>query len=709
MSITNQTAKSGPFIGASYPQVVPTQFPFQNAADLLVINVGQTSAPHDPPLVLTLGSDYTVTGGNYTTFGQMLTGNVTLMAGGANSNQVGDTFWFLRNVPINQTTSAGAGVQLTGPQIEIALDKAATISQELQEQANRSLRFEDFETLDGTLSLTLRKNSLLGFDGNGVPTFTTGLPAQIATIASLSALPVAFVSNNTVVEVLGYYVAGDGGGGLFYYASTSTAAVDGGSVIASSSGVGRWIRLFTGPVYAQWFGCSGTGTADNINTLGNLFNFVQSAACPTRTVIFPVGTYLTSGAFTFTTPIKLIGESESFPGFSPATVGTTIRYIGSTISTPFITFLSCHFGSHGIENIEVDGNSLTATTVLIDSCWGGFWKNFYPHSGTTDSLSLTCSTTQTNSWHTFINLNIDDNFTTGRSCVRFGGVAGLGNACHIQLIGTRIQHGVARNAILLAGCDNIKFDMTYINRATGGTGAGVLCDPTEQTGFPGECVFVHLEAGPGGWVQPGTTVGMPAVIYEYQTGNGQPVPVTNGTPLYWQDNVGSIHFNANSMNFIGSSGSAQVVAINGNSSFGTGIQLFNSNPNTTWQQLVDSQGGLTWLKGGTEAAWWGRSGSTTAHFDWLLESDLGFSATVAGATLKVKSGTNASAGTFTLVAGAVTVSSTAITVNSVISYSRKTASGTATALVITVAAGSFTVAGASTDAGTYNWINLLVN
>ena len=83
-----------------------------------------------------------------------------------------------------------------------------------------------------------------------------------------------------------------------------------------------------------------------------------------------------------------------------------------------------------------------------------------------------------------------------------------------------------------------------------------------------------------------------------------------------------------------------------------------------------------------------------------------------GKTLKIKSGTNAKAGTFTLSSGAATVSNTSITANSVVMCSVKTSSGTpgigSPEIVLNSGTG-FTATGATTDNSTYNFIVLEVN
>lgn len=173
-NITPQTDKVGPVIIAGSPQVIPTTFPFQQASDLLVLDSGQSGVTHDPALVLTLGSDYTVTGGGYNAATQMQGGSVSVVSTGSHSVATGDRIVIMRNVPINQTSSFAATGPLTIALIEQALDKTATLSQQVNELAQRSLHFENFETNSGLMPLSARKNCYLFFDANGNLTWSAG-------------------------------------------------------------------------------------------------------------------------------------------------------------------------------------------------------------------------------------------------------------------------------------------------------------------------------------------------------------------------------------------------------------------------------------------------------------------------------------------------------------------------------------------------------
>lgn len=99
---------------------------------------------------------------------------------------------------------------------------------------------------------------------------------------------------------------------------------------------------------------------------------------------------------------------------------------------------------------------------------------------------------------------------------------------------------------------------------------------------------------------------------------------------------------------------------------------------------------------------WGRIGAAQ-----IGSADSDIVANLAGKTLKVKSGTNAKAGTATLSGGTVTVSTTAVTANSIVAVSTKTVGGTPGALFVNaITAGtSFVIKSTSgTDTSVVNWI-----
>lgn len=109
---------------------------------------------------------------------------------------------------------------------------------------------------------------------------------------------------------------------------------------------------------------------------------------------------------------------------------------------------------------------------------------------------------------------------------------------------------------------------------------------------------------------------------------------------------------------------------------------------------------------GSRDTTWGRQGTAN-----IGTTDSDISINLAGKSLKVKSGTNAKAGTVTANGTtAVTVSTTAITANSVVVFGLKTQSGTAATtapFMSAVTAGtSFQIKSSAGDTSVYNWVIL---
>lgn len=192
MSLTNTNSRVGPYTLSTLPQVLAVSFPFQAAADLKVYNIGTASVPLPHAVLLTLNSDYTVTGGGYNVANSMQTGSVTVAAGGAGSLAVGDKIVILRMASENQLTSFLSSGLLTVPMIEQALDKQATLIQDLQNQVRSALRIPI--TDDPNLSEMIRDeraNMLLSFDSDGNFAYILLQTAVDAAVAAGTALALA--------------------------------------------------------------------------------------------------------------------------------------------------------------------------------------------------------------------------------------------------------------------------------------------------------------------------------------------------------------------------------------------------------------------------------------------------------------------------------------------------------------------------------------
>ncbi len=174
MSFTTTTDRVGPNTITTFPQSIPVTFPFQQASDLVVYNLGPTAAPNYPALVLTINSDYTVTGGGYDASNNMLTGAISVLSGGAGALDVDDQIVIVRRPPENQQTSFLTTGLLTAAMIEQMGDKLATLIIALRDGVDRSLRLPISEGTVLAMEKDDRANKFVGFDADGNLVFVAG-------------------------------------------------------------------------------------------------------------------------------------------------------------------------------------------------------------------------------------------------------------------------------------------------------------------------------------------------------------------------------------------------------------------------------------------------------------------------------------------------------------------------------------------------------
>lgn len=345
-SIAPQVDKTGPFLITSLPQTIPVGFPFQTGNDLLVLDTGPSGSPHDPALVLVGGSDYTVSGGGYNSAVQMQTGSVICVGTGSTPVAVNDNIVVMRNVPINQTSSFSSTGPLTIQQIEQALDKTATLSQQVNEIAQRSLQFENFEfNVSPTLSKSARENSILTFDSNGnilwVPTSEIGGGTQGA--AGLNTW-VQYNSNGKLGANSGF--TSDNFGNVAM--NSIGLQVTPGSTSAVL-GIGT-VSTVLSPTYNSIASLNGNFTATSGNSWGMTLepSFVASGATGTSNGLSLQDTYnLTGGSTNTDTDFNLtrietsLGSgSHYFENFNVAGSGTkwSVDHLGNATGNSFNAF-----------------------------------------------------------------------------------------------------------------------------------------------------------------------------------------------------------------------------------------------------------------------------------------------------------------------------------------------------------------------------------
>jgi hypothetical protein len=322
MSLTSTTDKSGPFLISSLPATIATGFPFQQGADLLVLDTGPASAPYDPAHVLVLGSDYSVTGGGYNTANQMQTGSIVVVSTGSSAVAVNDNLVIMRGVSVNQLTSLLSTGPLTAQLIEQALDKQATLSQQLTENVGRALQFENWEFQNPVLTYSTRLNNLLGFGPTGEATF---YPPTVAT-------------GNTNV-------------------ASSSLVVANGSTTPRT--LANWVSDI---VNVMAWGPDATGTNDSTAAVNSAY--AQAKANGGGWVYFPPGTYKFNLTMTGSDNVSIVGQ-EGGTTFKPTSHSAVITISGYSSVLSHNYFKG--FKIYGTGNAADQGINATGTNLWIEN------------------------------------------------------------------------------------------------------------------------------------------------------------------------------------------------------------------------------------------------------------------------------------------------------------------------------------------------------
>lgn len=386
-------------------------------------------------------------------------------------------------------------------------------------------------------------------------TMPPGLVPQPSTLFPIPLAGSLIGWNATGTALVNVGASGIGAGSIADINIANNAAIQSTKTSFTNNGTGATARSvqakLADTLCVKDFGATGNGVTDDTAAIQAALAQAASAGAPRR-VYFPMGTYLVSSGFVIAHPIRLVGEGAGGAVFGnfPAENGTHIKYTGTAGATMF-TFSNVNFGNSGIEGLWIDCNNLAANGVLIDGCMGARFACVKIENFTFYGMKLT-GTTSTCSWNHFENLAFNTGTQTSgtKAALWLSGVTGGSNACHCTFVNTMINTSGSFHGIYLGGCDNINFLMSYIYRAPGGTGYGVYCDFSENgstSSFPVSNVFTHLEAMAGYYEAPATparniTSPPTAVIYGYQTDNGEPFPVLpDGAPLPYITNYGSAY------------------------------------------------------------------------------------------------------------------------------------------------------------------------
>jgi len=320
-------------------------------------------------------------------------------------------------------------------------------------------------------------------------------------------------------------------------ASTGSTLV--GTTNGSAGSVTRTVASkLNDTVSVKDFGAVGDGTTDDTVAIQAAINYATNLLG--TTIYFPAGTYIITSELTATGSVILKGAGSSFvavAGF-PTSIGTLLKYNGTAGAT-MLSLTTSNSGC-GVEDISFNGNSLAAKGILLTGVVYGKFNNIHIYSITNVGLEINGGNATTASYNSFSNLAINALSTCYAALWVRGSSVYNSNACHNIFRGTTITFLGASHGLVLGGCDNNNFIMTFIYCPSSGvTGYGVYVDPADVTGFPNNNTFLHLEASVRGWYQPSTTTSNPARVYSYMQGNGEPTPNlgVNGSLKSIFDNV----------------------------------------------------------------------------------------------------------------------------------------------------------------------------
>jgi hypothetical protein len=286
--------------------------------------------------------------------------------------------------------------------------------------------------IKNSLGVTIDTISGVGSSGQG----------GLSSVANLGALRALASGAFDYVEVGGYSDIGDGGGGLFYWNAASTATQDFGVVITPNSApvVGRWVRMYSGPVNVKWFGAKGDGSTDDISFINTAKAYVQGLTNG-GTLFFPqsTGGYFFSSNPSFGTKTAVQLDDAAF--FTSAAVALTFgcRFIKSR-SKAFSATVGLVTFSNGANVSEV-----------YPEWWGGKADN------ATDNLAafVAAIATLTASGMGVLSL--------GRGIYKYGTAAAT-----TSLIYNGPVTGPATNGLIIRGQGRLNTTLSYL-----GTGDGI--------------------------------------------------------------------------------------------------------------------------------------------------------------------------------------------------------------------------------------------
>lgn len=358
MTVATTNITSGPYTGTGAGDEFSYDFRVDDKTQLSVWETTDLGVK----ALLTVDTDYTVAG-----VGVDGGGILTRVAG----NLPTDYIWYIRsNYADTQDTAFDSQGGFFPDVHEAAFDKLTFVSQQQQDEINRSIRLdesdESAESIDMSLpSVMERQSKFLGFDITGTPITS---PISIGSIESsiisdLTTMRSGTVTNSESVLLQNHTITGDNGGGLFRGvtgAAPGTYVDNNGTIIVPGGGDGSaaWLREFTGAVNVVWFGARGdynytTGLGTDNTTI------IQTVIDQFVKVTIPAGNFLIDGNIVLTRAdnyvVRGIGNATIL--VSKSANGYMFQFEGAVYNVDFGGFKSDYLGTGNCGIVSLDQTS----------------------------------------------------------------------------------------------------------------------------------------------------------------------------------------------------------------------------------------------------------------------------------------------------------------------------------------------------------------
>lgn len=239
----------------------------------------------------------------------------------------------------------------------------------------------EFYAADGTYQVEV---SLSGYTTETNVVTLESTTVRVDTVAELKAITVTGLPDNTQMQLLGYYSAGDGGGQLLYWDADSSATANDGTVFLPTGhvGNGRWLSVNTKDLYVECFGAKGDDTQDD-------YSYVDAALSALKLIqLSPNKTYKIA------TGLKFKSTNQKLSGFGPSSVlhytgtGTAIDYDGYEYCECSNVKITSTTGAIGIDVGYNSGETRYAHFFKVKDCTIDGQSGAVPTGFTTAALQI---------------------------------------------------------------------------------------------------------------------------------------------------------------------------------------------------------------------------------------------------------------------------------------------------------------------------------